>query len=63
MPADSHLLHPFVSMPSYDFVRFFIRVEDCLASEKKSKFIQYVQVTIACFADAYEFCNVIYEHA
>jgi hypothetical protein len=32
-------------MTSYDFVWFFIRVEDCLATKRKSKFIQYVQVT------------------
>jgi hypothetical protein len=44
-PADSHLLDAFISMTSYDFVRFFMRVEDCLASKRKSKFIQYVQET------------------
>jgi hypothetical protein len=45
MPADSHLLDAFSSKTSYDFVWFFIRVEDCLASKRKSKFIPYVQVT------------------
>jgi hypothetical protein len=70
-PADSHLLHPFVSKTICHMllsvcpamtVRFLIRVEDFIASTK-SKFIQYVQVMIGCFVDAYEFRSVIYEHA